>query len=31
MAVMQATAIAHLAAGDFETMRGSLKRVAWAG
>ena len=26
--VMQATAVAHLAAGDFETMRWSLRRVA---
>ena len=28
VAVMQATAVAHLAMGDFETMRWSLRRVA---
>ena len=28
VAVMQATAVSHLAAGDFETMRWSLRRVA---
>ena len=28
VAVMQATAVAHLESGDFETMRWSLRRVA---